>query len=323
MEFKNYYEILGVDKNATTDEIKKAYRKLAKQYHPDKNPGNKEAEEKFKEITEANEVLSNTEKRQKYDNLSSNYNAYQSTGGGNADDWFRNFTQSQQGREYQSTGDFEDIFSNLGAQGGGGGFGGFSDFFQAFMGGGSGAGFTSSRRAQRSRGRKGSDYEATMNITLEEAFNGSERQFTIDGRTIRIKITPGMKDGQKLRLKNQGAPAPGAGEKGDLYLTLHITKHPVFERDGDNLNMTAKVDLYTIILGGKESIRTIDGKVVNVSIPAGSQPGTTLRLKGLGMKNYNNPSERGDLLVKIGVNIPQNLSDEEKKLFTRLSELRR
>ncbi|HEX2867358.1 MAG TPA: J domain-containing protein [Ignavibacteriales bacterium] len=323
MEFKNYYEILGVDKKATTDEIKKAYRKLAKQYHPDKNPGNKEAEEKFKEITEANEVLSNQEKRQKYDNLANNYNAYQHTGGGGTtDDWFRNFASSEQGREYQFTGNFDDIFSGLGGQGGGGGF---SDFFQAFMGGGGGGGFTSARRGgtTRARSRKGQDYEATMNITLEEAFNGSERQFTIDGRTIRIKITPGMKDGQKLRLKNQGAQGPGGGEKGDLYLTIHVEKHHAFERDGSNLKMDAKVDLYTVVLGGKKSIRTIDGKVVNVSIPAGSEPGTTLRLKGLGMKKFENPSERGDLLVKIGVTIPTNLSDEEKKLFTRLAELRK
>lgn len=319
MEFKNYYEILGVDKKATTEEIKKAYRKLAKQYHPDKNPGDKAAEEKFKEITEANEVLSNSEKRQKYDNLANNYNAYQRTGGGSTDDWFRNFTSSQQGREYQTTGDFDDIFSNLG---GGGGFGGFSEFFQAFMGGGQG-GFTSAKRGTRGRSRKGSDYEATMNITLEEAFNGSERQFTVDGRTIRIKITPGMKNGQKLRLKNQGAEGPGGGEKGDLYLTLHVEKHPVFEREGNDLKMTAKVDLYTMVLGGKKSIRTIDGKVVNVSIPAGSETGTTLRLKGLGMPKYENPSERGDLLVKIDVSIPKNLSEEEKKLFSRLAELRK
>jgi curved DNA-binding protein len=203
MEFKNYYEILGVDKSATTDEIKKAYRKLAKQYHPDKNPGDKAAEEKFKEITEANEVLSNPEKRQKYDNLANNYNQYQSTGGGSADDWFRNYASSQQGREYQDTGNFDDIFSNLG--------GGFSDFFQAFMGGG--GGFSSSKRGTRGRSRKGSDYEASMNITLEEAFNGSERQFTIDGRTIRIKITPGMQEGKKLRLRNQGAQGPSGGEK--------------------------------------------------------------------------------------------------------------
>ncbi|MGE5431350.1 MAG: DnaJ C-terminal domain-containing protein [Syntrophomonadaceae bacterium] len=317
MEFKNYYEILGVEKKATNEEIKKAYRKLAKQYHPDKNPGNKAAEEKFKEITEANEVLSNAEKRQKYDNLSSNYNAYQRTGGGNADDWFRNFASSQQGREYQQTGDFDDIFSNLGG-------GGFSDFFQAFMGGGGAGGFTSAKRGARGRSsRKGSDYEASMNITLEEVFNGSERQFTVDGRTIRIKITPGMKNGQKLRLKNQGAQGPGGGEKGDLYLTLHVQKHSVFDRDGDDLKMTAKVDLYTVVLGGKKSIRTIDGKVVNVSIPAGSEPGTTLRLKGLGMRKYENPSERGDLLVKIDLSIPKNLSEEERNLFTKLAGLRK
>lgn len=311
MEFKNYYEILGVDKNASTEDIKKAYRKLAKQYHPDKNPGNKAAEEKFKEITEANEVLSNPEKRKKYDNIASNYNAYQSTGGGSTDDWFRNFASSEQGRQYQETGDFDNIFSNLG---------GFSDFFQAFMGGG-GGGYTSGRRTTRGRSRKGSDYEASMNITLEEAFHGAEKQFTIDGRTIRIKITPGISEGKKLRLKNQGGQ--GTSEKGDLYLTIHVQKHPVFERDGDDLRMTAKVDLYTAVLGGKKTIRTIDAKAVNVTIPAGSESGTILRLKGLGMPKFENPSERGDLLVKVAVTLPVNLSEEERKLFTRLAELRK
>ena len=306
MEYKDYYKTLGVEKTATADEIKKAYRKLAKKYHPDKNPGSKPSEEKFKEISEANEVLSDPEKRKKYDQLGSNWKQYENAGAG-GDDRFRNFYgNQQQGRTYTS-GNVNDIF---------GGEGGFSDFFESFFGGGQG--FTS--RPQRSR--KGKDYEAALNISLEEAFHGTEKEFTLDGKKIRVKITPGMEHGKKLRLKNQGAPGSAGGEKGDLYITIQINSHQLFEREGNDLSYVLDVDLYTALLGGKKSVRTIDGKTINVNIPPETENGTNLRIKNMGMHHSNNTELRGDLYVKINLKLPKNLTAQEKELITKLQSLR-
>ncbi len=306
MEYKDYYKTLGVEKTATADEIKKAYRKLAKKYHPDKNPGSKPSEEKFKEVSEANEVLSDPEKRKKYDQLGSNWKNYEN-GGAGGDDRFRNYSANrQQGRTY-SSGDINEMFGREG---------GFSDFFESFFGGSSG--YTS--RPQRSR--KGKDYEAALNITLEEAFHGTEKEFTLDGKKIRVKITPGIEQGKKLRLKNQGAAGTTGGEKGDLYITIQISDHPHFERDGNDLNYNLEVDLYTALLGGKKAIRTIDGKTINVNIPAETENGTTLRIKNMGMRYSNSTELRGDLYVKINVKLPKNLSSHEKELITKLQALR-
>jgi curved DNA-binding protein len=306
MEFKNYYKILGVDKDATTDEIKKAYRRLAKQYHPDKNQGDKAAEEKFKEVNEANEILSNPEKRKKYDQLGSNWNR---SGNVNTDfdDWFRNFSSSQSGTAGNAE-HFRDIFDD---------FGGFSDLFENIMG----RNYRTSRG--RPRSRKGADYEAALNITLEEAFNGVEKQFTIDGRTLRVKIVPGAAHGKKLRLKNQGASGTGGGQRGDLYLKINIIDHPYFERRGDDLYYNLNIDLYTAILGGKKQIKTLDGKKINVDIPKESDNGKILRIKGLGIRQQENKSQRGNLFIRIKVEIPKNLNREEVQLFNRLAEIRK
>jgi|WetSurMetagenome_2_1015567.scaffolds.fasta_scaffold94848_2 curved DNA-binding protein len=303
MEYKDYYKILGVDKNATTDEIKKAYRKLAKKYHPDKNPDNKLAEEKFKEVNEANEILSDQEKRRKYDRLGSNWNNSQSTGSG-FDDWFKNYSSSKTHRQEYS-GNFKDIFDDFA----------FSDLFENFMG--------ANARTTRTRYRKGEDYEATLNISLEEAINGAEKQFTIDGRTLKIRINPGTVNGKKLRLKNQGAAGISGGEKGDLYLTLNITKHPHYEVVGNDLYYNLNVSLYTAVLGGKQLITTLDGKRINIEIPGETENGKVLRLKGLGMKSSDSTSLRGDLFVRINVEMPKNLNNEEIRLFTRLAEIRK
>lgn len=319
MEFKDYYAVLGVDKKATQDEISKAFRKLAKKYHPDKNPGNKEAEDKFKEISEANEVLSDPEKRKKYDQIGANWNAYQNAGGAQGaggGDWFRQYNWTGQsgadsGHGYGS-GNFGDMFGDLG---------GFSDFFQAFMGGAFGGG-TAQKKSSRTQPRKGSDYEGVLSISLEEAIHGTERQFTIDGRTIKVKIQPGMEEGKKLRLKNQGAESRYGGEKGDLYLTIKYEKHPFFEKKDDDLYYPLDVDLYTAILGGKKEIRTIDGKRINVKIPPESNNDTLLRISGMGMKKSGSSSERGDMFVQIKIIIPKNLSEKEKQLFKQLAELR-
>lgn len=306
MEFKDYYKILGVQKSSTQDEIKKAYRKLAMKYHPDRNPNDKTAEEKFKEITEAHEVLSDPEKRKKYDTLGANWKQYEHSGAG-FDDFFSQFGGSRRGggATYEFSGDFGDLFGNLG---------GFSDFFESFFGGsGSRTGFRNAAQQQTAI-----DVEADLNITLEEAFNGSERQISLDGKKLKIKINPGTKDGQKLRLKGLGRSKTNEGNKGDLYLNIHILQHPFYEIRDDELYYNLDVDLYTAVLGGKEQIKTLDGKTISINIPEGTESEKILRLKGLGLnKNY----ERGDLFINIHVAIPKNLSSEEKELFKKLQSL--
>jgi curved DNA-binding protein len=313
MEFKDYYKILGVDKNATTEEIKKAYRKLAMKYHPDRNPDNKAYEEKFKELTEANEVLSDPEKRKKYDTLGANWKQYQHAGGANPNDFFRNFGGRPGGGGYQYSGDINDLFGNVG---------GFSDFFESFFGGGFKSSSGGSPFGGAARAQKGSDYESTLNITLEEAHRGSERQLKVDKQKIKVKITPGIQEGQKLRLKGLGGQGSSGGAKGDLYLKIHIANHPWFERKGDDLYFNLNVDLYTAVLGGKEKIETIDGKRLMVTIDKGTDSGTTLRLREMGMARTGDPGSRGDLFVKIMVNVPKKLSKEETELFEKLREIR-
>ena len=194
------------------------------------------------------------------------------------------------------------------------GGGGFSDFFESFFGG-SGRGFGGRTQQQKTA----IDVEANMNITLEDVFNGSEKQISVEGKKLKIKINPGTKDGQKLRLKGMGRSKTASGEKGDLYLNLHILHHPFYEIKENDLYYNLDVDLYTAVLGGKESIKTLDGKTISISIPEGTESGKTLRLKNLGMNNNN---VRGDLFVKILVTIPKNLSKEEKELFNKLKTLR-
>ena len=308
MEFKDYYKTLGVEKDATQEEIKKAYRKSALKYHPDRNPNDKAAEEKFKEITEANEVLSNPEKRKKYDQLGSNWKQYERSGGG-MNDWYNQYSSGGQGSSFKFEGDLGDLFGNVG---------GFSDFFESFFGG---------RRSQRHAGsaftqaQKGSDYEADLNLTFEEAYNGTERQINVDGRKLKIIIEPGTREGKKLRLKNQGAQSKNGGDKGDLYLKIHILDHPFYEVKDDDLYYNLDVDLYTAVLGGKIQITTIDGKKINLTIPKESDNGKLLKIKNMGMKKATS-NRKGDLIVRVNIQIPKNLTSEETKLFKKLSELR-
>jgi curved DNA-binding protein len=243
MEFKNYYDILGVSKNVSTEEIKRAYRKLAKKYHPVKNPGDKTAEEKFKEISEAYTVLIDPEKRKKYDYLGSNWKQYQHAGADRESDWFSQFRSPGSGSGFQFSSEFGDLFSGLG---------GFSDFFKSFFG----EDFKTSAKENFRYPSKGKDYEATLKISLEEAFSGTEKQFTINGKRLKVKIIPGVQSGKKLRLKNQGAASSTGGERGDLYLTLEVAEHPFFEHKEDNLIYNLDVDLYTAILGGKKNKNT-------------------------------------------------------------------
>lgn len=311
MEFKDYYKILGVEKTATKEEISKAFRKLAVKYHPDKNPNNRTAEEKFKEITEANEVLSDPEKRKKYDALGANWNRYQSSGGGFEDFFSQYRGQKRGGTTYEYSGDFGDLF---------GGSSGFSDFFENLFGqrGRRGSEFHGSQMSEE----RGPDYEATLYIPIEEAYNGTSKEVLIAGKKIRIKINPGTRDGDKLRLKEQGGNSRTGDRNGDLYLTIKITQHPFYEIDGDDLYYDLIIDLYTAVLGSKKKIKLINGKTINLDIPRGTDNGTIFRIGKFGLKKTGMADERGNLFVRIKVDVPKNLSKKEIELFKELSKLR-
>lgn len=301
MDYKDYYKVLGIKKDASQDEIKKAYRKLAVKYHPDKNKGDKKAEEKFKEISEANEVLSDPAKRQKYDQLGSNWKQYEQAGGGY--DWSQ-FGGRPSGSRTEYQGDFGDFMG-----------GGFSDFFKSFFGGG----FTGTGQQGSGYGFKEQDIQASAQITLEEAYNGTARLLDLNGRKLRVKIKPGVEDGQTLRIKNQGTDDLN---KGDLFIKIEVAPNSVFTRKGNDLYVDVSVDLYSAVLGGKAMVKTLGGGV-NINIPKGTDNGKVLRLKGLGMPLYNNPTARGDLYAKIQLTVPKNLTKEEEDLFKKLAELRK
>ena len=307
MEYRDYYKILGVEKNASTDEIKKAYRKLARRYHPDVNPGDHEAENRFKEINEASEVLADPDKRAKYDQLGSSWHAYQRGGGGGAGfDWSQWVSSTDGGYV-----DLNDFLNNSGAQRQGRG-GSFSDFFEAIFGG---------MGQARPTPRQGQDYNQQVEVTLEEAFKGTSRILRIGGRRIEVKIPKGGKTGTKVRVRGEGAPGQHGGAKGDLYLEIKVQPHPTFERVEDDLYTELPVDLYTAVLGGEAIVPTFKGKV-KLKIPHETQSGRTFRLKGQGMPRLKQPDERGDLYAKVMVRLPEALTDEEIELFEELADIR-
>ncbi len=308
MDYQDYYKILKVSKDASQKEIKKAYRKLAAKYHPDKNPGDAAAEEKFKRINEAHEVLSDTEKRKKYDSLGANWQAYQQGGG----DWRQYQRRPGGGQSFYFEGDPSQFF-------GGRSEGGFSDFFEMFFGNqGGGAG---ARRGAHRSGFPGQDVEAEMQISLLDAYHGTRRVFEVDGRKMRIQIKPGAYDGLRLKLSGKGRPSPTpGGPNGDLYIIIRLLPHARFELRESDLRTEVKVDLYTAVLGGKIEIPTMTGNL-SIQIPAGTESGKVLRIKGKGMPPYGRKRKQGNLLVKIKVQIPKQLTREESNLFKELRQL--
>ena len=322
MDYKDYYQILGVGKKASTDEIKKAYRKLARKYHPDVNPGDSTAEGLFKDINEANEVLSDPDKRQKYDRFGSEWQRFEHAGGSAQD-----FNWGQWGAGSRGSGGYTQTVSpeEFAQMFGSGGTGGFSDFFETLFGGGgrsSAGGFGYNPATGATRTARGQDMEHDVEITLEEAFNGTIRtmQFS-DGRSFKAKIPPGVKTGSKVRLSGKGQPGAG-GQAGDLFLRIKVLPHDRFERKGDNLYVDVPVDLFTAMLGGKTDVAGMD-KTVKLSIPAETANDKHFRLNGLGMPKLRSPEERGSLYAKIKVMLPQELSKEEKELLSQWQELRK
>jgi curved DNA-binding protein len=304
MDYKDYYKILGVERTADEKAIKRAFRKLAVQYHPDKNPGDARSEERFKEINEAYEVLGDAAKRAKYDHLGSSYQAWQRTGGQPGGfDWSQWMSGTPGGVRVE-VGDLSDLFGA-----------GFSDFFTSIFGVGGG-------RTQGFGGQlapRGRDVEQPVRISLSEAYLGARRTFTRDGKNLEVTIPAGAKSGTRVRLSGQGSS--GQAQAGDLYLLVDVEPDARFERQGDDLYADVDADLYTALLGGEVKVPTPAGDLA-LTLPAGSQPGQTFRLKGRGMPHLRNPSVQGDLYARLRVALPTHLSPEEQDLVLRLFKLR-
>ena len=299
MDYKDYYKILGVERKASADDIRKAYRKLAMQHHPDKNPGDKKAEDKFKEINEAYQVLSDEQKRARYDQLGSAYSDFRTSGGRPGDfqwdDWFQ-----QNARQQRGSGNARRSFWRAG---------GFSDFFSAIFG----EAMRSSARNQAAQQQQG--YQQEVEITFQEAYEGTTRQLQTNGRKLQVRIPAGVKTGSKVRVA-------GAGPEGlDLYLIVNVTDEDRFERDGQDLYTTSTLSVFTLILGGDTDVETPTGKV-KLSIPAGTQTDQVFRLAGRGMPHLKNPNTKGDLFVKLKVQVPKYLSSKQRELLEEAARIK-
>lgn len=315
MEYKDYYKILGVNKDATEKEIKAAFRKLARQYHPDVNPDDPQAEERFKEINEAHEVLTDPEKRAKYDQLGSEWQQWQQRGGQAENFNWNQWTTGPEGQRvyvrYSSPEDLEDLF---------GGSSPFSDFFTSIFGGMGQAGSRPGGFEYRPRPQPGQDLEQEVEINLTEAYQGTTRLLSKDGRRLEVKIPAGAKTGTRVRIRGEGGSGLRGGEAGDLYLRVKVAPDLRFERQGDDLYTTVPVDLYTAVLGGEVPVPTPSGEV-KLKIPAGSQNGQTFRLRGKGMPKLRQSNEYGDLYARLDVRLPTSLTDKQRELFEQLQQL--
>jgi curved DNA-binding protein len=293
MEFVDYYKTLGLDKNATEEEIKKAYRKLARKYHPDLNPNDKDANKKFQQINEANEVLSDPEKRKKYDQYGKDWQ--------HAEEFEKarkSRSQSRDWGEYTYSGAQEE--------------GDFSDFFESLFG----------RQQGRSRQTKfrGQDYNAELHLTPKDAYHTHKQVLSVNGKNIRITIPAGAENGQVIKLKGHGAAGINGGPNGDLYITFVIADNPKFKRMGNDLYTAVELDLYTAILGGEITIDTLSGKI-KLKVKPETQNGSTIRLKGKGFPVYKKEGESGDLFITYQIKLPTNLTEKQKELFRELSKL--
>ncbi|GAB4045945.1 DnaJ C-terminal domain-containing protein [Spirosoma litoris] len=301
MDFIDYYSVLGVPKTASDDDIKKAYRKLARKHHPDLNPNDAEANKKFQQINEANEVLSDPEKRKKYDQYGKDWQHAEQ---------FEQARQQQQSRRQYAQSDAGDYdFS--------GGFGGadFSDFFSSMFG--QDAGASGGRRQAKF---KGQDYQAELHLSLRDAYTTHKQTLTVDGKNIRITVQAGVENGQKIKLSGYGSPGVNGGPNGDLYITFVIADDSRYKRKGNDLYVDEEIDLYTAILGGERIVETMDGKV-KLTVKPETQAGTKVRLKGKGFPIYKQEGAFGDLYITWQVKLPTNLTDEQKELFRQLSTL--
>ena len=309
MDYKDYYKALGVEKTATAEQIKKAYRKLARQHHPDVNPNDQGAEQKFKEINEANEVLSDPDKRRKYDQFGADYQRYQQQPGG-------------AGRGAQPGGGFDwGQYAAGGGGDGGGPFGeggDFSDFFGSLfgnMGGGAGG------RAGGGRPGAGPDYQAELELGLEEAYRGGPRTITVHGKNLRLTIRPGVADGQTIRLRDQGGPGRHGGPSGALLITFRIRPDARYARTGDDLTQDVPVPLYKALLGGEQTVETLSGPV-KIKLKPETPNGTRLRLRGKGFPVYKQDGQFGDLYLRLTLALPEHLTAAEKELIQQLAALR-
>jgi curved DNA-binding protein len=303
MDYKDYYKVLGVERNASEEDIRKAYRKLAMKFHPDRNPNDKEAEERFKEINEAYQVLSDSKKRAHYDRLGSDYSNWQQRGAPGDFNWDQYGGGGFPGGVRVEYGDLDDLF---------GGAGGFSDFFRTIFGRGAEGTGTSTRTRARQQPQ---GYQQELTITLEEAYNGTTRLLQSDGKQKQVRIPAGVRTGSKVRVA-------GAGPNGlDLYLIVEVQDDKRFERRGNDLHTVATVDIFTAILGGEAEVETLSGKI-KLNVPAGTQPEQVFRLAGRGMPSIKNANEKGDLYVRLKVQTPKYLSPKQRELLEEASRIK-